>query len=338
MRIALLVANLPACTSPAPNRASNNEAAGASGAAVDAPTPSEPAPAGVARKGYIGLFGDNAIAVLDLDAGLVLKTVPVSAPDGLIITPNGKKLFVSSGDTGSVKVLATASDTISGSIDVGAKPAGLAITPDGRLVVASVGGADQVVIIDADTNVVVRRVSVGQAHSSCISSDGRYAYVGSQVAAAPAVVRVELTQDAPPQTFAVDKSPRALACEADRIYFTAVGLDAVERLDPLTGMLDTPIPSGGSPHDVRAARSGELELVVSQTAGDLEFIDRASASVVAHVPTGKLAHWIAPSADGTRAYVTNEGDDNVSVVDLATRAVTSTIPVGKAPRKMALQP
>jgi YVTN family beta-propeller protein len=280
----------------------------------------------------------SAIAVLDVDDGLVVKTVPVSAPDGLIITPDGKKVFVSSGDSGSVKVLATDSDTISASIDVGAKPAGLAITPDGRLVVASVGGADQAVIIDADTNAVVRRISVGQAHSSCISSDGHYAYVGSQVAMAPAVVRVDLAQDTAPQTFAVDKSPRALACEADRIYFTAVGLDAVERLDPATGELDTPIASGGSPHDVRAAQPNQTELVVSQTAGDLEFIDVASASVVAKVPTGKLAHWITLNADRTRAYVTNEGDDNVSVVDLALRVVTSQFAVGKAPRKMALQP
>jgi YVTN family beta-propeller protein len=313
---------------------SNGTVGGASGAASDAAAGTPVA----GRKAYIGLFGDSAIAVLDVDNGLVVKTVPVSAPDGLIITPDGKKVFVSSGDTGSVKVLATDSDTISASIDVGAKPAGLAITPDGRLVVASVGGADQAVIIDADTNAIVRRVAVGQAHSSCISSDGRYAYVGSQVATAPAVVRLDLAQDTAPQAFAVDKSPRALACEADRIYFTAVGLDAVERLDPATGELDTPIASGGSPHDVRAAQPNQTELVVSQTAGDLEFIDVASASVVAKVPTGKLAHWITLNADRTRAYVTNEGDDNVSVVDLGSRAVTSTIAVGKAPRKMALQP
>lgn len=290
------------------------------------------------RKAYIGLYGDGAIGVLDLDSQRVVKTIPVSAPDGIVITPDGKKVFVSSGDSGSVKVLDTASDTIAASIDVGAKPAGLTITPDGSLVVAAVGGADEVVIIDASQNAVARRVPVGQAHSSCVTADGHYAYVGSQVTAAPAIVKVDLDADSPTQTFAVDKSPRALACDSGRIYFTVVGLDAVEVLDPKSGTLATPIPSGGSPHDLRPAQPGQTELVVSQTAGDLELIDVPGAAVIAQVPTGKLAHWIALTEDRTVAYVTNEGDDSVAVVDLEQRVVTDTIAVGKAPRKIVLQP
>jgi YVTN family beta-propeller protein len=309
-------------------------------AALDAGTPSTPGPEPTVtgRKGYIGLFGDGAIGVLDIDNKRIVKTVPVTAPDGLVITPDGTKVFVSSTDTGTVKVLDTKSDTISDSIDVGSKPAGLSITRDGRLVVAAVGGANEAVIIDAASNAILRHVSVSQAHSSCITSDGHYAYVGSQDTTTPAVVKIDLEQDTPPDVMPVDKSPRALACEADRIYFTAVGLDAVEQLDPATGMLEAPIPSGGSPHDVRAAEAGKTELVVSQNAGDLEFIDVASASVVANVPTGKLAHWITLNTAHTTAWVTNEGDDNVSVVDVASRAVTDTIDVGKAPRKMAIQP
>jgi YVTN family beta-propeller protein len=136
----------------------------------------------------------------------------------------------------------------------------------------------------------------------------------------------------------VDKSPRMLSCAPHKIYFTAVGLDAVEVLEIATGKLDAPIASGGSPHDVRASADGKFELVVSQTAGDLEFIDAATDLVVGKVSTGKLAHWITPLAGGTGAYVTNEGDNNVVTVDYATKLVTGTIPIGNAPRKMALQP
>jgi YVTN family beta-propeller protein len=349
--IAVFIAGLQACSaSDTPLYASTMNAhsagvAGAAGtsthaagsvAAGDA-APSKPSTA-IGRKAYVGLFGDGAVGVVDVDNRAVVTTIPVSAPDGLIITPDGKKVFVSSGDTASVKVIDTATDAIAASIDVGSKPAGLTVTPDGRFVVASVGGADEAVIIDAKTNAVVRHVPVGQAHSSCVTTDSHYAYVGSQVAASPAIVKVDLNSDTPAQSFAVDKSPRALACEADHIYFTVVGLDAVELLDPNTGALGAPIASGGSPHDVRAAQPGQTELVVSQTAGDLEFIDVASATVVAHVLTGKLAHWIAVNADRSLAYVTNETDGNISVVDLEKRVVTDTIEVGKAPRKLALQP
>ena len=63
------------------------------------------------RKAYVGLFGDQSVAVLDTVNNQVLKTIPVSAPDGLIVTPNGKKVYVSSTDTGTVKVIETANAT-----------------------------------------------------------------------------------------------------------------------------------------------------------------------------------------------------------------------------------
>jgi len=310
----------------------------AEGCSSNSDSPSTVSPAETHKKAYVGLFGDQAVAVLDTVTERVLKTIPVTAPDGLIITPNGKKVYVSSTDTGTVKVIDTADDAIVTSIDVGAKPAGIAITPDGGRIVVSVGGANEVVLIDTSTDAVIEQESVAAAHASCVTTDGRYAFVASQATGAPAVVELDLLADTPARTFPVDKSPRMLSCAAKAIYFSAVGLDAVEVLDPASGSLGTPIASGGSPHDVRATPDGKVELVVSQTAGDLEFIDVAAGSVTAYVPTGKLAHWITLVPDGTRAYVTNEGDNNVVSVDLAQKRVTSAVAIGNAPRKMALQP
>jgi YVTN family beta-propeller protein len=310
-------------------------------AAMDMPMPDPPkpdaqAPVVTGPKAYIGLFGDSVVAVLDLDNKRVIKTVPVTAPDGLVITPDGKKVYVSSMDTGSVKVIETTGDTMSGSIDVGSKPAGLIMSPDGKTLVVAVGGTNEAVLVDTASDAVTRHAPVGQAHAGCISSDNHYAYVGSQLPGAPAIVRVDLASDAQPIVMPVDKSPRALACESDVVYFTSVGLDAVEVLDRDSGALKPQIATGGSPHDIRPWNSA-TELVVSQTAGDLEFIDTATQAVTDKIATGALAHWITFSQDRKLAYVTNEKDDNVSVVDLAQRSVRAQIPVGKAPRKMALK-
>ncbi len=310
----------------------------AAGCSSSSDTGGDPPSATSNRKAYVGLVGDQAVAVLDTVTKQVVKKIPVTAPDGLIVTPDGKKVYVSSTDTASVKVIATADDTITASIDVGAKPAGVAVTPDGSRVVVSAGGANEAVVIDTSTVAIVERVPVASAHASCVSADGRYAYVAPQAPDAPAVVKIDLEGDEPPRSFAVDKSPRMLSCLSQTIYFTAAGLDAVETLDLASGMLGTPIPSGGSPHDVRATPDGRLELVVSQTAGDLELLDVRTASVAATVPTGKLAHWITLFDAGAGAYVTNEGDDDVVAVDLAAQRVTDTIAIGKGPRKMALQP
>ncbi|HEX5655570.1 MAG TPA: hypothetical protein VFX59_00175, partial [Polyangiales bacterium] len=268
--------------------------------------------------------------------GTVVATIPVgSGPQGAAASADGSRVYVPDIGSNAVSVIDTATDTVLRAIEVGAKPAGLAITPDGKLLVVAVGGTNEAVIVDIASDTITRHVPVGQAHASCITRDGRWAYVGSQVTTVPAIVAIDLTTYAA-TSYPVDHAPRMLACE-DEIYFTSIGLDAVEVFDPDTGTLNAPITTGASPHDLRAGAKG-TELVVSQTAGDLEWIDTASGTVKSRVATGKLAHWITLSADGALAYVTNEGDDNVSVVDLAKATVTATFTVGKAPRKMALRP
>ena len=333
-----IIACLQACDASDSHPAPATQDSGSSTAKLLDPAGGAAGSSAVAhKKGYIGLFGDGAVGVLESRDQEIIKTVPVTAPDGLVVTPDGKQVFVSSTDQGTVVVLSTKDDSITSSIEVGAKPAGLTVTPDGKHVVASVGGASEAVIIDAQSHEIVDHVAVGLAHSSCVTNDGRFAFVGSQVTDAPAVVKVDLTGGMEPKSFKLDKSPRALACEANGIYFTAVGLDAVEVLDPDSGKVSDAIETGGSPHDIRRAGDSQIELVVSQTAGDLEFIDMDTHEVVDKVATGKLAHWIAVSADGKLAYVTNETDDNVSIVDLEARMVTDTFDVGDAPRKIGIQ-
>jgi YVTN family beta-propeller protein len=291
------------------------------------------------RKAYVGLFGDKAIAVLDTATQKVLKTIPVTAPDGLVITPNGKKVYVSSTDSGVVDVISTTSDTVTSAIDVGAQPAGLSITPDGRQVIVSVGGANEAAVIDTTTDAVVSQTTVAKAHNAAVSPDGHRAYVASQVSTAPAIVVVDLTGAAQPQPYSIAKSPRALAdAPWGKIYFSAQGDDSLEVMDPTGGQVGTPIATGGSPHDTRPTLDTKFELVVSQTAGDLEFVDPNAGAVVATVATGKMPHWIGLSSDGLSAYVTNEGDNNIVVVDLNAKAATQTIAVGNAPRKIAIQP
>src|SRR5205823_5825648 len=93
-------------------------------------------------------------------------------------------------------------------------------------------------------------------------------------------------------------APRALDFAPDgEVYFTVSGVDGLETLLPATREMEaTPIATGGSPHHMLSTRDGRFELVVSQTAGDLEFVDVATDAVVAHVPTGKAPHWIALDA------------------------------------------
>jgi YVTN family beta-propeller protein len=126
------------------------------------------AEAAAAPKAYVGLFKDNAIAVLDTGTNRVQGTIPVpQGPHGIVITPDGRKVYVSSDGASTVSVIDTQTDKVVRSIEVGANPHGLAISPDGHQVLVGAFGTNQVLLIDTSTDQIVKRLPVPMAHTAC---------------------------------------------------------------------------------------------------------------------------------------------------------------------------
>ena len=292
-------------------------------------------------KAYVGLFKDDAVAVIDVTQNRVLSTIPVpKGPHGLVITPDGRKVYVSSDGASTVSVIDTGKDAVVNSIDVGVNPHGLAISRDGRKVLVSGFGSDRVLVIDTATDKVMGEVPVPQVHNGTLSPDGTRAWVGSQKQGETAIVVIDLQTMTRVGALMLDKTPRALDASPDgkRVYFTLAGVNAIQVLDTATNKIVAQVPVGASPHLAPLTPDGRWALAAVQGPGELAIIDTGNNSVAATVPVGKLPHWIAIGADGRTAWVANESSNDVSVVDLSTRAVTATIPVGNAPRKIAVQP
>src|SRR5262249_53338092 len=134
-----------------------------------------------APKAYVGLFKDDAVAVIDTVQKKVLATIPVpKGPHGLVMTPDGRKVYVSSDGATTVSVIDTASDRVVSSIDVGANPHGLAISGDGSRVLVSGWGSNQAQVIDTATDRVIGNVPVAQPHNGTLSRNGRMGWVASQ--------------------------------------------------------------------------------------------------------------------------------------------------------------
>ena len=292
-------------------------------------------------KAYVGLFKDDAVAVIDVTQNRVLSTIPVpKGPHGLVITPDGRKVYVSSDGASTVSVIDTGKDAVVATIDVGANPHGLAMSRDGRKVLVSGFGSDRVLVIDTASEKVTAEVAVPQVHNGAISPDGSRAWVGSQKQGETAIYVIDLQTMKRVGSLVLDKTPRALDTSPDgrHVYFTLAGINAVQVLDTATTKVVAQVPVGASPHLSPSTPDGRWALVAVQGPGELAIVDTASNSMVATVPVGTLPHWIAIAPDGRTAWVANEGSNDVSVVDLSTRAVTATIPVGNAPRKIAVQP
>jgi YVTN family beta-propeller protein len=294
-----------------------------------------------APKAYVGLFKDDAVVVIDTAQNKVLSTIPVpKGPHGLVVMPDGRKVYVSSDGASTVSVIDTATDRVVRRIDVGANPHGLAVSRDGSRVLVSGWGSNRALVIDTATDRVIGKVPVAQPHNGTLSRDGRTGWVASQQQGATALVRLDLAAWKEVARVPLDKTPRGLELSPDgrRVLFTLAGVNAVQVLDTATNQIVTQIPVGASPHYAPFTPDGRWALAVVQGPGELGILDTATGTVAGTIAVGRAPHWSTSSSDGRTAYVTNEGSNDVSVVDLASRTVTATIPVGNAPRKIAVQP
>jgi YVTN family beta-propeller protein len=116
---------------------------------------------------------------------LVGSPIPVSAPEGIAVTPNGKRVYVTS-EPNTVLVIDTATNTIVGTpIPLGIGPSWVAITPDGKHAYVANTGAGivstgTVAVIKSATNKVVATIPVGMEPEELLfTPDGKRAYVAN---------------------------------------------------------------------------------------------------------------------------------------------------------------
>jgi YVTN family beta-propeller protein len=86
------------------------------------------------------------------------------------MTPDGRKVYVSSDGASTVSVIDTITDQVVSSIDVGPNPHGLAISPDGRKLLVMAFGANQAVVIDTMSDRTLGQIPVPLAHNGAVSS------------------------------------------------------------------------------------------------------------------------------------------------------------------------
>ena len=311
--------------------------------AMGGPVSGLPSTAAAAKtpKAYIGLYGNNTIGVLDTATGHVLRTIKVPAgPEGVIVTPDGRRVYVSSEDATELSVIDTATDKVIKTLDLGRSPEGMALSRDAKTLLVAIFDIGKLDVIDTATFKIAAQVSVAKPHGVALAPDGRTAYVGSQdVPDHNAIVVVDIPGRRVTARLPVDQTPRGLTVSPDgkSMYFTEANSADIQILDTSTNKIATQIPVGPIPHQIAFTPDHKYALAVVQATGQLAIIDAASHQVVKGVTVGKFPHWVGLTSDGNLAYVTNEGDDTVSVVDMGKLQVVATILVGDGPRKISLQ-
>lgn len=104
--------------------------------------------------------------VVDTAQLKVVNTVALpkgSRPMRVRVSPDGSKLYASTGRGGSVAVLDAKSFTVLNNITVGKRPWGIVLSPDGKYLFSANGPSNDVSVVDLATNKEIAKVKAGES-------------------------------------------------------------------------------------------------------------------------------------------------------------------------------
>lgn len=119
-----------------------------------------------APRAYVSAENDAAVDVIDTTTYTVLSRVPFGDPRlkpmGVVVSPDGAHVYVTTGRGGTLVKIDTETNAIVGALPVGERPWGIAISPDGRTLFTANGPSNDITIVDTGSWVVRARVPVGE--------------------------------------------------------------------------------------------------------------------------------------------------------------------------------
>ena len=115
---------------------------------------------------YINAENDGGIVLVDAIHHKMLKEIPLGKPGvikpmAVLLSPDAKRLYVSTGRGQQVFTIDTATNTVLGALTVGKRPWGIALSPDGRTLYSANGPSNDVSIVNLATNTVIGKIGVG---------------------------------------------------------------------------------------------------------------------------------------------------------------------------------
>ena len=111
---------------------------------------------------WVAAENSDLVAVIDVATQQVVAQIPVSSrSNGVLVHPDGKRVFVSSGGKGTIQVIDPATNRIVAEVEVGRRPWNMALTPDGRKLYVACGRSNAVAVVDTAGYVKTGEIAVG---------------------------------------------------------------------------------------------------------------------------------------------------------------------------------
>jgi len=207
------------------------------------------------------------------------------------ITPDGKRLLVTSPSKQSVYVFDTKSGKQLKIIKVGKASKGIKISPNGAEAYVSNEGENSISVIDLSSDKVVAKIPTAKMpHNVRFNNDGSIAYVTLQGGAGLGVIDTKLRR--------------------------------VIKIIPTPGLV--------GPHNLDLSKDEKIAFV-RDTVNHVAVVDLVKGTVIRLVKVGFGHSGIDVSPDGKYVYTGAIAGNTVTVIDSKSYAVVKTIKVGKGP-------
>jgi YVTN family beta-propeller protein len=234
----------------------------------------------------------DGIAIIDTATLKLIKLLKSgSDPEQFDLSHDGKQLFVTNEDAGTVSVVSIANGAVEATIPVGKEPEGVRVSPDGRWAVATSESGNAIYVIDPQALKVVKSVPVGKRPRDVAFGPDGTVYVSNEFDASlykttipdsdSATKLLQLRPEARPMGLVLDAPRKRL--------FLSTGRGGTVAVISLEGepKLVTEIPVGARPWGMALSRDGKRLFTANGSSNDVTIVDTTTLQVVKKVPVGK---------------------------------------------------
>ncbi len=192
--------------------------------------------------------GSGTVSVIQGTSVVATIALPGGSPDGIAITPDGQRAYVSNFDNEmpAVYVIDIPSRKVIATLPASPYPANVTITPDGSQAWVSALFGNDVEIIDIATNTVIKTLGTFPgAFGIAFNPAGTRAYVVSSVNGTVSVIDTKTYQLL--ATIQTGPSPQHIVSSGRFVFVDNTGANYVTQIDALTNTVVRNITTGDSP-------------------------------------------------------------------------------------------
>lgn len=302
-----------------------------------------------AQNAYItnaGSGSDQSITVVNTKTNKLVSTIPVpyKSPDGIVVSPDGSKAFITYYTNDHViTVINTSTNTVADNIFLGNGGSGadaIDISPDGsKLYYSGIGNglADTLFVVSTAANTVDAKIVLPPGiEGIAVSPDGSKVFVADSrnvvvIDAATNTIATTINVGAT-QLYGIEVSP-----DGFKVYAADLNQHKVFVINTATNTVLTSVTTGSGtgsyPLGVAVSPDGSKVYASNLSINSVAVINAVTNTLIDTIPIGIGSYGLDVTPDGSKLYVTNKigSTGALTVINTSTNKVITNISVGNNP-------